>query len=151
MYVTNGHFNYYISSFLGGNQFKCILCLLSPMRLALEVVSTGAVVTGTLLVPGQHVHQQVGMAQTGLPLLWFGITHWKQQLWRKIIMEVFNFCHFITANINCCHTQTKNIKPISYTEAQFSQTLRLVSDKSIFPWMSPFSLVLVFLDHIWRV
>lgn len=58
------------------------------MRVALEAVSTGAVVARSLLVPGQHVHQQVRVAQTGLPLLWSGITHWKQQLPLKGAAEV---------------------------------------------------------------
>ncbi|TNN53923.1 hypothetical protein EYF80_035900 [Liparis tanakae] len=30
----------------------------------------------TLLVPGRRAHQRVGLAHTGLPLLWVGITHW---------------------------------------------------------------------------
>ena len=71
------------SSNLVLHQWHVHYVCLSPLGLALEAVGTGAVVPGPLLVPGQHVHQQVGAAHTGLPPLWSGITHWKQQLCRK--------------------------------------------------------------------
>lgn len=56
-------------------------CRFSPVSSALKVVGTLAVISGTFLIPGQHVHQQVGVVQAGLPPLGFGVTHWEQKLW----------------------------------------------------------------------
>ena len=50
------------------------------MRLALELSSTRAVVTGPVRVPGQQIHQQVGVVHTGLAFLWPGVAHREQQL-----------------------------------------------------------------------
>lgn len=85
----------------------------SPVRLALEVAGAGAVVAGTLLVPGQHVHQQVGVAQTGLPLLWFGVTYWKQKLWWKQRRSLLAF-HFRWCN----YTQSSYLKWFSPTQQE---------------------------------
>lgn len=50
------------------------------MLLAVEAAGTGAVVPGPILVPCQHVHQQVGVAETRLPPLGPGGAHREEQL-----------------------------------------------------------------------